>query len=150
MFKTFILDADNGQIACTTKDRKVLNIKVQDFKKFIPFQLNDEQAIIDDEDHEDLILKVLGLVQISSLYSIIEDESLEDLILDVLNQLYNDELTRRLFKAKKYNIHYCYKGKRKVASYDNFIDARRQHTKMQSYGDLYSAIFPDFNTELND
>jgi hypothetical protein len=125
MFKTFILDADNGQIACTTKDRKVLNIKLNDFKNFIPFQWNDESSIID-------------------------DESLEDLILDVLNQIYNDELTMRLFKAKKYNIHYCYKGKRKVASYDNFIDARRQHTKMQSYGDLYSAIFPDFNTELND
>ena len=125
MFKTFILDADNGQIACTTKDRKVLNIKLNDFKNFIPFQWNDESSIID-------------------------DESLEDLFLEVLNQIYNDELTMRLFKAKKYNIHYCYRGKRKVASYDNFIDARRQHTKMQSYGDLYSAIFPDFNTELND
>ena len=125
MFKTFILDADNGQIACTTKDRKVFNIKLNDFKNFIPFQWNDESSIID-------------------------DESLEDLFLEVLNQIYNDELTMRLFKAKKYNIHYCYKGKRKVASYDNFIDARRQHTKMQSYGDLYSAIFADFNTELND
>jgi len=125
MFKTFILDADNGQIACTTKSRKVLNIKVQDFKNFIPFQWNNEQAII-------------------------EDESLEDLILEVLNQLYNDELTRRLFKAKKYNIHYVYKGINKVAAYDNFIDARRQHTKMQSYGDLYSAVFPDFNTDFND
>ena len=125
MFKTFILDADNGQIACTTKDRKVLNINVQDFKNFIPFQWNDESSII-------------------------EDESLEDLILEVLNQLYNDELTRRLFKYKKYNIHYVYKGQNKVAAYDNFIDARRQHTKMQSYGDLYSAIFPDFNTDFND
>lgn len=125
MFKTFILDADNGQIACTTKDRKVLNIKVQDFKNFIPFQWNDEQAII-------------------------ADEELQDLILEVLNQIYNDKLTMRLFKAKKYNIHYVYKGQRKVASYDNFIDARRQHTKMQSYGDLYSAIFTDFNTKIND
>ena len=125
MFKTFILDADNGQIACTTNCRKVLNIKVQDFKNFIPFQWNEESSIID-------------------------DESLEDLILEVLNQIYNDELTMRLFKAKKYNIHYVYKGINKVASYDNFIDARRQHTKMQSYGDLYSAIFPDFNTDFND
>ena len=125
MFKTFILDADNGQIACTTKDRKVLNIKVQDFKNFIPFQWNEESSIID-------------------------DESLEDLILEVLNQIYNDELTMRLFKAKKYNIHYVYKGINKVAAYDNFIDARRQHTKMQSYGDLYSAIFADFNTKIND
>ena len=125
MFKTFILDADNGQIACTTKDRKVLNIKVQDFKNFIPFQWNDEQAII-------------------------ADEELQDLILEVLNQIYNDELTKRLFKAKKYNIHYCYKGENKVASYDNFMDARRQHRKMVSYGDLYSAIFADFKTELND
>lgn len=125
MFKTFILDADNGQIACTTKDRKVLNIKVNDFKNFIPFQWNNESSII-------------------------EDESLEVLILEVLNQIYNDELTMRLFKAKKYNIHYVYKGQRKVASYDNFIDARRQHTKMQSYGDLYSAIFTDFNTKIND
>jgi hypothetical protein len=125
MFKTFILDADNGQIACTTKDRKVLNIKVQDFKNFIPFQWNDEQAIIDDQE-------------------------LQDLILEVLNQIYNDELTMRLFKAKKYNIHYCYKAQRKVASYDNFIDARRQHSKMMSYGDLYSAIFTDFNTLFDD
>ena len=125
MFKTFILDAENGQIACTTKDRKVLNIKVQDFKNFIPFQWNDESSII-------------------------EDESLEDLILEVLNQIYNDELTMRLFKAKKYNIHYVYKGQRKVASYDNFIDASRQHTKMVCYGDLYSAIFADFNTLVDD
>ena len=125
MFKTFILDADNGQIACTTNCRKVLNIKVQDFKNFIPFQWNDERSII-------------------------EDESLEDLILEVLNQIYIDELTMRLFKAKKYNIHYVYKGQRKVVSYNNFIDARRQHTKMQSYGDLYSAIFTDFNTKIND
>jgi len=125
MFKAFILDADNGQIACTTKDRKVLNIKVQDFKNFIPFQWNNESSII-------------------------EDESLEDLILEVLNQIYNDELTMRLFKAKKYNIHYVYKGQNKVASYDNFIDARRQHRKMMSYGDLYSAIFADFNTLFDD
>ena len=125
MFETFILDADNGQIACTTKDKKVLTIKVQDFKNFIPFQWNDERAII-------------------------ADEELQDLILEVLNQIYNDELTMRLFKAKKYNIHYCYKGQNKVASYDNFIDARRQHTKMMSYGDLYSAIFADFNTKFDD
>ena len=125
MFKNFILDADNGQIACTTKDRKVLNIKVQDFKNFIPFQWNDEQAII-------------------------ADNELQELILEVLNQLYGDELTKRLFKAKKYNIHYCYKGENKVSSYDNFIDARRQHKKMLSYGDLYSAIFPDFKTDFND
>lgn len=125
MFKTFILDADNGQIACTTKDRKVLNIKVQDFKNFIPFQWNDESAII-------------------------ADEELQDLILEVLNQLYGDELTKRLFKAKKYNIHYCYKGENKVESYNNYIDARRQHKKMLSYGDLYSAIFPDFKTDFND
>ena len=44
------------------------------FKNFIPFQWNDESAII-------------------------ADESLEDLILEVLNQIYNDELTRRLFKC---------------------------------------------------
>ena len=125
MFKTFILDADNGQISCTTKDRKVLNIKVQDFKNFIPFQWNDESAII-------------------------ADEELQDLILEVLNQIYNDELTMRLFKAKKYNIHYVYKGQRKVVSYNNFIDARRQHRKMQNYGDLYSAIFADFNTKIDD
>jgi len=125
MFETFILDADNGQIACTTKDRKVLNINVQDFKNFIPFQWNDEQAIINDKE-------------------------LQGLILDVLKDLYNDDATKVLFKAKKYNIHYVYKGQRKVASYDNFIDARRQHTKMQSYGDLYSAIFTDFNTKIND
>jgi len=125
MFETFILDADNGQIACTTKDRKVLNINVQDFKNFIPFQWNDESAII-------------------------SDDELQDLILEVLNQIYNDELTRRLFKAKKYNIHYVYKGQNKVASYDNFIDARRQHTKMLSYGDLYSAVFPDFDTNINE
>jgi len=104
MFKTFILDADNGQIACTTKDRKVLKA----------------------------------------------DDELQDLILEVLNEIYNDKLTRRLFKAKKYNIHYVYKGENKVASYDNFIDARRQHRKMMSYGDLYSAIFADFNTLFDD
>ncbi len=125
MFETFILDADNGQIACTTKDKKVLTIKVQDFKNFIPFQWNDESAII-------------------------ADEELQDLILEVLNQIYNDKLTRRLFKDKKYNIHYIYKGENKVASYDNFIDARRQHRKMQSYGDLYSCIFPDFDTKIDD
>ena len=125
MFETFILDADNGQIACTTKDKKVLTIKVQDFKNFIPFQWNDERAII-------------------------ADEELQDLILEVLNQIYNDKLTRRLFKDKKYNIHYIYKGENKVASYDNFIDARRQHRKMQSYGDLYSCIFPDFDTKIDD
>ena len=125
MFETFILDADNGQIACTTKDKKVLTIKVSDFTTYIPFQYSDESAII-------------------------ADPELQDLILDVLQDLYNDDATKTLFKAKKYNIHYCYKGQRKVASYDNFIDARRQHTKMMSYGDLYSAIFPDFKTELND
>lgn len=125
MFETFILDADNGQIACTTKDKKVLTIKVQDFKNFIPFQWNDERAII-------------------------ADEELQDLILEVLNQIYNDKLTRRLFKDKKYNIHYIYKGENKVASYDNFIDARRQHRKMLSYGDLYSCIFPDFDTKIDD
>ena len=125
MFETFILDAANGQIACTTKDKKVLTIKVQDFKNFIPFQWNDESAII-------------------------ADEELQDLILEVLNQIYNDKLTRRLFKDKKYNIHYIYKGENKVASYDNFIDARRQHRKMLSYGDLYSCIFPDFDTKIDD
>lgn len=125
MFKTFILDADNGQIACTTKDKKVLTIKVQDFKNFIPFQWNDEQAII-------------------------ADYELQDLILDVLNDLYRDDATKTLFKAKKYNIHYIYKGQNKVASYDNFMDARRQHRKMISYGDLYSAVFPDFDTNINE
>ena len=123
MFETFILDADNGQIACTTKDRKVLNIKVSDFKNFIPFQWNDEQAII-------------------------SDIELQDLILEVLQDLYNDDATKVLFKAKKYNIHYIYKGQNKVASYDNFMDARRQYRKMRSYGDLYSAIFPDFDTHI--
>jgi hypothetical protein len=38
MFETFILDADNGQILCTTKDKKVLTIKVDDFATYIPFQ----------------------------------------------------------------------------------------------------------------
>ncbi len=132
MFETFILDADNGQIACTTKDRKVLNIKVQDFKNFIPFQWND---IFAGEFEE---------------HAIINDQELQDLILDVLQDLYNDNATKTLFKAKKYNIHYIYKGENKVASYNNFIDARRQHRKMKSYGDLYSCIFPDFNTKIDD
>ncbi len=125
MFKTFILDADNGQIACTTKDKNVLTIKVDDFATFIPFQYSDESAII-------------------------ADPELQDLILEVLQDLYNDDATKTLFKAKKYNIHYVYKGQNKVASYDNFIDARRQHRKMMSYGDLYSAIFADFNTLFDD
>ncbi len=124
MFETFILDADNGQIDCTTKDRKVLNIKVSDFTTYIPFQYSDESAII-------------------------ADPELQGLILEVLQDLYNDDATKTLFKAKKYNIHYIYKGENKVASYDNFIDARRQHRKMQSYGDLYSCIFPDFDTKID-
>lgn len=123
MFETFILDADNGQIACTTKDRKVLNINVQDFKNFIPFQWNDDSAII-------------------------ADDELQALILDILKDLYNDDATKVLFKAKKYNIHYIYKGHNKIVSYDNFMDARRQYRKMLSYGDLYSAIFPDFDTHI--
>ncbi len=125
MFETFILDADNGQIACTTKDKKVLTIKVSDFTTHIPFQYSDESAII-------------------------SDPELQALILEVLQDLYRDDATKTLFKDKKYNIHYTYKGQNKVASYDNFDDARRQHRKMQSYGDLYSCIFPDFKTELND
>ncbi len=125
MFETFILDADNGQIACTTKDKKVLTIKVDDFATFIPFQYSDESAII-------------------------ADPELQDLILDVLQDLYRDNATKTLFKAKKYNIHYIYKGQNKVASYDNFMDARRQHRKMLSYGELYSCIFPDFKTDFND
>ncbi len=84
MFETFILDADNGQIACTTKDKKVLTIKVDDFTTYIPFQYSDESAII-------------------------ADPELQDLILEVLQDLYNDDATKILFKAKKYNIHYCYK-----------------------------------------
>jgi hypothetical protein len=125
MFKTFILDADNGQIACTTKDKKVLTIKVDDFATFIPFQYSDESDII-------------------------ADPELQDLILDVLQDLYRDNATKTLFKAKKYNIHYIYKGQNKVASYDNYMDARRQHRKMISYGDLYSAVFPDFDTNINE
>ena len=125
MFKTFILDADNGQIACTTKDKKVLTIKVDDFATFIPFQYSDDSAII-------------------------ADPELQDLILDVLQDLYRDNATKTLFKAKKYNIHYIYKGQNKVASYDNYMDARRQHRKMISYGDLYSAVFPDFDTNINE
>jgi hypothetical protein len=38
----------------------------------------------------------------------------------------------------------------KVASYDNFEDANRQHRKMQSYGDLYSCIFPDFKPGIDE
>ena len=125
MFKTFILDADNGQIACTTKDKKVLTIKVDDFATFIPFQYSDESDII-------------------------ADPELQDLILDVLQDIYRDNATKTLFKAKKYNIHYIYKGQNKVASYDNYMDARRQHRKMISYGDLYSAVFPDFDTNINE
>lgn len=125
MFKTFILDADNGQIACTTKDKKVLTIKVDDFATFIPFQYSDESSII-------------------------ADPELQDLILDVLQDLYRDNATKTLFKAKKYNIHYIYKGQNKIASYDNFMDARRQYRKMISYGDLYSAVFPDFDTNINE
>lgn len=125
MFKTFILDADNGQIACTTKDKKVLTIKVDDFATFIPFQYSDDSAII-------------------------ADPELQDLILDVLQDLYRDDATKTLFKAKKYNIHYIYKGQNKIASYDNYMDARRQHRKMISYGDLYSAVFPDFDTNINE
>ena len=125
MFETFILDAENGQILCSTKDKKVLTIKVDDFTTFIPFQYSDESAII-------------------------ADPELQELILSVLQDLYRDDATKTLFKAKKYNIHYIYKGMNKVASYDNFQDALRQHTKMLSYKDLYSCIFPDFNTEIND
>ena len=72
------------------------------------------------------------------------------IFLEVLNELYNDNKTKALFKAKKYNIHYIYKGMNKVVSYDSWNDARRQHIKMIGYGDLYSSIFPDFNTEIND
>jgi hypothetical protein len=125
MFETFILDADNGQILCTTKDKKVLTIKVDDFATYIPFQYSDESAII-------------------------AEQELQELILSVLQDLYRDNATKTLFRAKKYNIHYIYKGMNKVASYDNFEDANRQHRKMQSYGDLYSCIFPDFKPGINE
>tara|TARA_R110000803_G_C11743379_1_gene291387 strand:+ start:105 stop:482 length:378 start_codon:yes stop_codon:yes gene_type:complete len=125
MFETFIFNAEHGQILCITHEKKQLSINLIDFTPFIPFQW-------------------------SKSLTIFLDDSLKELFLEVLNELYNDNKTKRLFKAKKYNIHYIYKGMNKVVSYDSWNDARRQHIKMVGYGDLYSSIFPDFNTEIND